>query len=219
MPDRIPVVGSRLLATATAGFVGPPHTVDTFVGAAAPAAAVTSAFVMCRTPGFTLLARVSGADRGWDVPGGHREPGEDPAATAVRELREETGFSLSESDLRVVGWQRISLFEAPPLGYRYPQVSYQMFFGASVSRRRARCRVMPAFSRVGLPMARCHSCALVGCGWRCGGMSVGYNRALAVIPLLGIAVSGDLLPAPPDPLPRKARPPVRIPLPASECAA
>ena len=31
---------------------------------------------------------------GWELPGGHVEPGEDPAATAIRETEEETGYRV-----------------------------------------------------------------------------------------------------------------------------
>jgi 8-oxo-dGTP pyrophosphatase MutT (NUDIX family) len=31
---------------------------------------------------------------GWELPGGHCEPGEDPAVTATRETREETGYQV-----------------------------------------------------------------------------------------------------------------------------
>ncbi|MET9795819.1 NUDIX hydrolase [Nocardiopsis alba] len=39
--------------------------------------------------------------RGWEFPGGHREPGEDLYATARREAREEAGATLGE--IRVAG--------------------------------------------------------------------------------------------------------------------
>jgi 8-oxo-dGTP pyrophosphatase MutT (NUDIX family) len=32
---------------------------------------------------------------GWELPGGHREAGEDPALTALREAEEETGLSVA----------------------------------------------------------------------------------------------------------------------------
>jgi 8-oxo-dGTP pyrophosphatase MutT (NUDIX family) len=32
---------------------------------------------------------------GWELPGGHVEPDEDPAATAVRETEEETGYRVN----------------------------------------------------------------------------------------------------------------------------
>ena len=75
-----------------------------------------------------LLAYVDRPGRGWDVPGGHLEPGETPQAAAIRELHEETGFAVAEANLSVVGWTRISLDERPP-AYRYPYpVSYMVFF-------------------------------------------------------------------------------------------
>lgn len=39
----------------------------------------------------------------WAVPGGHGEPGESPAETAARELREEVGLRVDPDALRIVG--------------------------------------------------------------------------------------------------------------------
>ncbi|MEU8193320.1 NUDIX domain-containing protein [Microbispora amethystogenes] len=45
--------------------------------------------------GFRWLVMVERGDgHGWALPGGYVEPGEDPAAAAVRELEEETGLTL-----------------------------------------------------------------------------------------------------------------------------
>jgi 8-oxo-dGTP pyrophosphatase MutT (NUDIX family) len=48
-----------------------------------------------------LMKRSAGAfgGGGWFLPGGHVEPGERPAAACVRELWEETGIVLKESEL------------------------------------------------------------------------------------------------------------------------
>jgi 8-oxo-dGTP diphosphatase len=60
--------------------------------ASAPIAAVG---IVCVRDGAVLLIRRGNAPmRGrWAIPGGRVEPGETPAAAAVRELREETGVS------------------------------------------------------------------------------------------------------------------------------
>lgn len=41
--------------------------------------------------------------KGWGVPGGKVEPGEEPTAAAVRELREETGVEVEPASLRELG--------------------------------------------------------------------------------------------------------------------
>ena len=44
----------------------------------------------------------------WGPPGGHLEPGEDPASGAARELLEETGVRLEPDDLSL--WREIEVF-------------------------------------------------------------------------------------------------------------
>ena len=39
--------------------------------------------------------------RGWEIPGGHLEPGESPEQALVREVLEETGLEVS-----IVGWNK-----------------------------------------------------------------------------------------------------------------
>jgi 8-oxo-dGTP diphosphatase len=69
--------------------------------------------------------------RGWDIPGGHVEPGEWPEATVRREVYEETGAILG--DLEPLGYQAIRILGSVPPGYRYPSPdSYQVFYLAHV---------------------------------------------------------------------------------------
>lgn len=82
-----------------------------------------------------LLTYVEPGGRGWDIPGGHLDPGETPQAAAVRELREETGFRVSERELSPVDWTRITLEGDRPAGWRYAYpVGYMVFFYAEQER-------------------------------------------------------------------------------------
>jgi 8-oxo-dGTP pyrophosphatase MutT (NUDIX family) len=49
-----------------------------------------------------LLGHATRSPR-WDIPKGEAEPGEDFAATAARELREETGLAVAPGDLTALG--------------------------------------------------------------------------------------------------------------------
>ena len=68
------------------------------MGAATPIAQAGAVAVQLMAAPHFLLARSKQMAENWIFPKGHREPGEDDAATAVRELQEETGY-----DGRVVG--------------------------------------------------------------------------------------------------------------------
>lgn len=76
-----------------------------------------------------LLTHVNLPGRGWDVPGGHIDPGENGAQAAVREMAEETGFEVAAENLSIVGWQRFTLLDVPPTNYPYPfPLSYTLIF-------------------------------------------------------------------------------------------
>jgi 8-oxo-dGTP diphosphatase len=69
--------------------------------------------------------------RGWDIPGGHVEPDEQPEETVRREVSEETGATLET--LHLLGYQRLRLLGPQPAGYRYPYPDcYQVFYWAQV---------------------------------------------------------------------------------------
>lgn len=75
---------------------------------------------------FTRLAK-----RGWDIPGGHIEPGETPAQAAVRETLEETGVLVEP--LELLGVQELEVFGALPRGGWTKRLGAQVFY---------RCRVV-----------------------------------------------------------------------------
>ena len=70
--------------------------------------------------------------RGWDIPGGHVEVGEQPEETARREVYEETGATLGP--LHPLGYHRLRLLGPRPESYRYPYPEcYQVFYYAQVT--------------------------------------------------------------------------------------
>lgn len=92
----------------------------------------TAAFgLVSETRGHLLLTHVNLPGRGWDVPGGHIDSGEDARRAAAREINEETGFLVPAEALTLLGWQRFTLHEKPQASYPYPHpVSYTLMFTA-----------------------------------------------------------------------------------------
>lgn len=75
--------------------------------------------------GRLLLAKVG---RGWDLPGGHLEPGETPDAALVREIKEETGATISSHQLL-----KITNMKKTERNKRYPKESCILVYkGAGV---------------------------------------------------------------------------------------
>ncbi|HSA52087.1 MAG TPA: NUDIX domain-containing protein [Yinghuangia sp.] len=128
---------ARVIGSVAVPWIPVPHRLDLVVGAGVPVAhEVTSAFVFVRDVcDRVLLTRVDRPGRGWDVPGGHIEPGESPHAAAARELAEEAGLAVAAEGLTPFGGQRITLLGAAPPGYRYPGRSYQAAFALCLPAR------------------------------------------------------------------------------------
>jgi 8-oxo-dGTP diphosphatase len=71
-------------------------------------------------------------DRGWDIPGGHIEPGETPEEAVCREVYEETRATLKV--LHLFAYQKLLLYGPKPRSYNYPYPeNYQVFFYAQVA--------------------------------------------------------------------------------------
>jgi 8-oxo-dGTP diphosphatase len=71
-----------------------------------------------------LMTRL--ANRGWDIPGGHLEPGESPDQAAIRETLEETQVVVEP--LELVGIQELEVFgPLPREGWNRP-LSVQLFY-------------------------------------------------------------------------------------------
>ncbi len=62
----------------------------------------TSCGVLVGDGARLLLGHATRSPR-WDIPKGEAEPGEDFAAAAIRELREETGLAATPDELRPLG--------------------------------------------------------------------------------------------------------------------
>ncbi len=87
-----------------------------FSDALPPAGTVTAAFALAFEGELLLLTNL--AARGWDIPGGHLDPGETPEETMRREVYEETGARLGPA--RLLGYQRRHVAGPKPDNYLFP---------------------------------------------------------------------------------------------------
>ncbi|WP_219471078.1 NUDIX hydrolase [Nonomuraea rhizosphaerae] len=122
----------QIIATTAVPWIPAAHRLEVTLSSRLPTEGViTSAFaIVLDDTDRMLLTCVDRVGRGWDIPGGHVEPGESPVDTAVRELAEETGLALRPDDLSLFAWLRIVLTEPAPADYRYPSLTNLVMFTA-----------------------------------------------------------------------------------------
>ncbi|MFC1430511.1 NUDIX hydrolase [Streptacidiphilus sp. N1-3] len=119
-----------ILQTVTVPWIPVRHRMDVVLTPRIPEGyTVTTAFVLALdADNRTLLTHVDRPDRGWEVPGGHLDPGESPLDAAVRELAEETGLHTPPPSLTPLGGLQITLLEDPPPTYTYPTHAFMAFY-------------------------------------------------------------------------------------------
>jgi uncharacterized phage-associated protein/ADP-ribose pyrophosphatase YjhB (NUDIX family) len=109
-----------------------PNRADWIVGGdPPPSQGVTAAFVFAFKEEELLMSYINHSERGWNLPGGHLEEGEDALEAAVRETWEEGAAHLN--NIRYFAHQRLYCEGEKPEGYSYPfPESYQIFFLAQI---------------------------------------------------------------------------------------
>ena len=106
-PDRAPQGAASLPPELAAYLAGPDGVVQRIR---------LGAYAWCERDGAVLLTRISPDGPGagdWTLPGGGLDFGEDPADAAVREVREETGYTVRLDGLLFVNSFRRVLPDAP----------------------------------------------------------------------------------------------------------
>ena len=123
-------MAATVIKTFTVPWIRPDHRMDLLLTRELPQGyEVTTAFVIALdSADRMLLTRVDRPGRGWDIPGGHLDPGETPAVAAARELAEEGGLLVGTEQLSLFGGQQITLLQPRPADYTYPERAFMAFY-------------------------------------------------------------------------------------------
>jgi 8-oxo-dGTP diphosphatase len=101
-----------------------------------PTDQITSCFVFAVHEDKLLMIR---PERGWGLPGGHREGNESPEDCVRREAHEEAVVELGELDL-IGGWEAKKITKTEK-NAKYPDLAYQILYFAKVE------KIMPFVSQ------------------------------------------------------------------------
>lgn len=104
-------------------YVAVPRLPDELITSARCVVGVDDAIVVCETPRDTHV---------W--PGGRRQEGETLQQTAIREVREETGWTVTQDRLTPLGFLHFAHLAPPPDDYPFPSPDFlQVVFAAKMS--------------------------------------------------------------------------------------
>jgi 8-oxo-dGTP pyrophosphatase MutT (NUDIX family) len=107
------------------------------VPARLPAELVTSVRCIVRVDGRVVVCHAPDMIHVW--PGGRRLPGETYENTARREVYEETGWLIDETDLRLLGFLHFQYLDVQPADHPYPHPDFlQVVYTAPATDRDGR---------------------------------------------------------------------------------